>query len=252
MAELAYVSDPLINRLLSWYLQSKMSVALTTTSEQQRKVYDAGFPSYCEATLFPYSKNNFDGSSGAKLPIELPHPPSRFNSSIEFAVNLLEFSEENARLRSSLYWAVLGKTIVLNDLRSGQMYREHLVKMKQPCPAILTKDGNMIASDGLMDPKRRCPESFDRLKAHFGEMPPCESARYRELRSKVTSLEMLNKAMDELESAQERTRRAEEKLKQERSWLSPRITELERELRKLCSVSTDKDDSEPLDKRRKR
>ena len=154
VAELAFVSDPLINCLLSWFLQHKMSVALTTTSEQQRKVYDAGFPSYCEATLFAFSRNNYDGSSGARLPIELPKPPATFNSSIEFAVNLLEFSDENARLRCSLYWALLGKTIVLSDLKSGQIYREHLVRMKQQCPTILTKDGNMIASDGLMDPKK--------------------------------------------------------------------------------------------------
>ena len=252
VAELAFVSDPLINCLLSWFLQHKMSVALTTTSEQQRKVYDAGFPSYCEATLFAFSRNNYDGSSGARLPIELPKPPATFNSSIEFAVNLLEFSDENARLRCSLYWALLGKTIVLSDLKSGQIYREHLVRMKQQCPTILTKDGNMIASDGLMDPKRRCPESFQNLKMNFGELPPCERAEYRELRKKVKNLEMLQTAMDKLEDAQEATRLAEDRLKQERSSLSPQISALERELRKLRSVCTDKDSSEPVEKRRKR
>ena len=118
-----------------------MQVALTSTTEQQRKVYDAGCPAYCEATLLPFSKRDFDGSDGKSLPLELPSPPSNYRSPIEFAVNLLEFTSDNGYLRCSLFWNLLSKTIVVNDLKSGQTYREHLTKMKQSCPTILTRDG---------------------------------------------------------------------------------------------------------------
>lgn len=251
VAELAYVSDPLVARILSWYLQSKMSVALTTTTEQQRKVYDAGCSAYCEATLLPFSKRDFDGNDGKPLPLELPAPPSNYRSTIEFAVNLLEFTSDNGYLRSSLFWNLLSKTIVVKDLKSGQAYREHLTRMKQSCPTILTRDGNMIASDGLMDPKRRCPPRMEDLRFAFGALPAREKVRYRELKERCEALDKLQLTFEKHEKEMDEVRAKEEQLREARNSLSPRITELERELRKL-RPGGDKDSSEPPDKRRKR
>ena len=252
VAELAYVSDPLLARILSWFLQSKMQVALTSTSEQQRKVYDAGFSAYCEATLLPFMRRDFDGSDGKQLPLELPSPPSNYRSTIEFAVNLLEFTSENGYLRSSLFWNLLSKTIVVKDLKSGQMYREHLTKMRQSCPTILTRDGNMIASDGLMDPKRRCPARIEDLKFSFGALPPRETVVYQDLKEKCEALTRLQLVYEKHDKEMGDVRAREEQLSTVRRSLSPRINELERELRKLRPAGIEKDSSEPADKRRKR
>ncbi|XP_078348913.1 structural maintenance of chromosomes flexible hinge domain-containing protein 1-like [Oculina patagonica] len=252
VAELAYVSDPLLARILSWYLQSKMQVALTSTTEQQRKVYDAGYSAYCEATLLSFMKRDFDGSDGKPLPLELPNPPPNYRSPIEFAVNLLEFTSDNGYLRCSLFWNLLSKTIVVKDLKSGQAYREHLTRMRQPCPTILTRDGNMIASDGLMDPKRRCPARIEDLRFAFGALPARETARYRELRERCEALDRLSLTVDRHEKEIEDVRAKEEQLSLVKKSLSPRITELERELRKLRPPGMDRDSSEPADKRRKR
>ncbi|XP_073245527.1 structural maintenance of chromosomes flexible hinge domain-containing protein 1-like [Porites lutea] len=251
VAELAHVSDPLLARILSWFLQSKMQVALTSTTEQQRKVYDAGCPAYCEATLLPFSKRDFDGSDGKSLPLELPSPPSNYRSPIEFAVNLLEFTSDNGYLRCSLFWNLLSKTIVVNDLKSGQTYREHLTKMKQSCPTILTRDGKMIASDGLMDPKRKCPDRLEDLKFAFGALPPRETPQYRQLKEKCESLGRLQKVCENHETEMVQGRSREERLNELRKSLSPRINELEKELRKL-RPGLERDSSEPPDKRRKR
>ena len=251
VAELAHVSDPLLARILSWFLQSKMQVALTSTTEQQRKVYDAGCPAYCEATLLPFSKRDFDGSDGKSLPLELPSPPSNYRSPIEFAVNLLEFTSDNGYLRCSLFWNLLSKTIVVNDLKSGQTYREHLTKMKQSCPTILTRDGKMIASDGLMDPKRKCPDRLEDLKFAFGALPPRETPQYRQLKEKCESLGRLQKVCENHETEMVQGRAREERLNELRKSLSPRINELEKELRKL-RPGLERDSSEPPDKRRKR
>ena len=245
------MSDPLLARILSWYLQSKMQVALTSTTEQQRKVYDAGYPAYCEATLLGFNKRDFDGSDGKPLPLELPAPPPRYSSGIEFAVNLLEFTSENGYLRCTLFWNLLSKTIVVKDLRSGQIYREHLTKMKQPCPTILTRDGNMIASDGLMDPKRRCPQLGD-LKFAFGALPLRETAQHRRLTQKREALERLQTVCETHREELEEVKVREQQLNEVRNKLTPRINELERDLRKLRPVGAEKESDEPAEKRRRR
>lgn len=229
-----------------------MSVTLTSTIEQQRKVYDAGQPAYCEATLLSFTKRDFDGKDGKPLPLELPSPPANYRSTIEFAVNLLEFTSDNGYLRCSLFWNLLSKTIVVKDLKSGQAYREHLTKMRQSCPTILTRDGNMIASDGLMDPKRRCPQRMEDLKFAFGALPARETARYRELREKCEALEKLQVTVEKHEREMEDVRKKEEQLNSAKKSFSPRINELERELRKLRTPEKERDSGEPADKRRKR
>lgn len=229
-----------------------MSVALTSTTEQQRKVYDAGYSAYCEATLLGFSKRDFDGNDGKPLPLELPSPPSNYRSPIEFAVNLLEFTGENGYLRCTLFWNLLSKTIVVKDLRSGQIYREHLTKMKQSCPTILTRDGNMIASDGLMDPKRRCPARLEDLKFAFGAMPARETAKHRDLTEKCEALEKLHKVCESHEKEIENVREREERLNEVKRSLTPKINELERELRKLRPAGVEKESDEPAEKRRKR
>lgn len=229
-----------------------MSVALTSTTEQQRKVYEAGYSSYCEATLLSFLKRDFDGSDGKRLPLELPAPPPTYRSTIEFAVNLLEFTRENGYLRSTLFWNLFQKTIVVKDLKSGQIYREHLTKMRQSCPTILTRDGNMIASDGLMDPKRRCPARIEDLKFSFGALPPLETVQYREVKDKCEALERLQMVSEKHDKGVEDVRAREERLNEVRRSLSPRINELERELRKLRPAGIEKGSDEPADKRRKR
>lgn len=251
MAELACVTDPQLARLLSWYLQSKMSNALTTTTEQQRKVYESGYAAYCEATLLPFNRRDFDGSDGKTLPLELPTPPARFPSSIEFAVNLLEFTSNRGYLRSTLFWQLLSRTIVVNDLKSGQTYREHLTKMKQQCPTILTRDGHLIASDGLMDPKRRCPRSLQELKFSFGALPLTATAEYQAQQEKLEHLRKLDTSFEMYEKRIDEAKKKEEQLKQVRSQLSPQIGELERELRRLRPI-TNRDSLEPADKRKRR
>lgn len=252
VAELAFVSDPLLARILSWYLQSKMSVTLTCTTEQQRKVYDAGCPAYCEATLLPFTKRDFDGSDGKRLPLELPSPPSNYRSPIEFAVNLLEFTSDNGYLRSTLFWNLLSKTIVVKDLKSGQAYREHVTRMRQSCPTILTRDGNMIASDGLMDPKRCCPQRLEDLKFAFGALPARETKHYRDLNERCEALERLNATVVKYEREMTDVRSKEEQLNNAKKSLTPRINDLERELKKLRTLEKERDNSEPSEKRRKR
>ena len=141
VCELAYVTDETHCRILSWYAQAKMKVAYCDTKEQQNKVYNLKVPAYAKTLLFPFSKEGYDPESGLPLPIELPDPPKGFKSPIDLAVNLLHFKEEHRGLRASLFYSVFNRTIVVKDVASAQQYRAHVIKMKKPCPAILTMNG---------------------------------------------------------------------------------------------------------------
>ena len=210
-----------------------MNVALTTTSEQQRKVYDEGVPAYSESTLVPFSKRDYDPAKGELLPIELQKPPPNFRSEINFAVNLFDLADKYKHLRASLLWAIFGKTIVVKDLEHAQRYREHLVKQRKSCPAILTLNGDMIASDGLMDPKRKCPSHIDVLKFSFGELPPSEKEECRSLQVTLSKLENLRRVLTETDAVANRLKQAEGQLKTEKESLTPVINDYERQLRKL-------------------
>jgi chromosome segregation ATPase len=229
-----------------------MGVCLTNAIDKQRKVYDLGYPAYCESTLLPFSKKDFDGRDGKALPLEFPRPPPNFKSSIQFAINLLEFSANNGYLRSTFYWSLLSKTMVIEDLQSAQVYRQHLVQMRYPCPTILTRDGHVIASDGLMDPRRRCPKNLSELKFSFGALPPSEQTVNREIQDTLKHLEDLKQTVSEYEETTQLVKMKEDHLKQQRTSLSPQITSLERELRKLRPAPSANDTSESPDKRKRR
>ena len=198
VCELAYVADENNCRILSWYAQPKMKVALCETREQQKKVYDLGCPAYSKNLINSFRKRGFDGDNGELLPIDLPDPPKNFKSSIDFAVNLLEFKDDDKNLRATLFWSIFNRTIVVKDIEHAQRYREHVIKQKQPCPAILTYQGDLLASDGLMDPGRRCPPKLEQLRYSFSELPPTERKEYYQLKDDMLKVEELRRITFEL------------------------------------------------------
>lgn len=230
VCELAYVSDENLCRILSWYAQSKMKVALCETREQQRKVYDLGCPAYSESLIVGFNRRGHNTQNTDLLPIDLPRPPNGFRSQIDFAVNLLEFTEENRHLRSTLYWSVFSRTIVVSDLEQAQRYREHVVKLKQPCPAILTLTGDLIASDGLMDPSRKCPLKMTMLRYTFGELPLKQRNEFQTLQTSLHTLEELRRARVDADIAGETVKQCQIELRQKDALLSPKIQELQKRL----------------------
>ena len=209
-----------------------MGVCLTTTIDKQRKVYDLGSRRTVNQPYF-HSARGFRWPGWKATSFGISSSASDFKSSIQFAINLLEFSVDNGYLRSTLYWSLLSKTMVIENLHSAQIYRQHLIQMRYPCPTILTRDGNMIASDGLMDPRRKCPRSLGELKFSFGALPPSERAGNKKLQETVYQLEELNQTVVAYEKTMDFVKMKEDQLRHQRSSLSPQITTLERELRKV-------------------
>lgn len=212
--------------ILSWFAQAKLKVALTQNKEQQRKVYDLGCPAYSETLISGFQKKGGYDPNGL-LPIDLPRPPDGFRSSINFAVNLLEFTPRNAYLRGTLFYSVFSNTIVLSDLDHAQKYREHLLKSHHRCPAILTMGGDVLAGDGLMDPNRRCPPRLDQLRYTFGELPPTEKPEYQTKLNTLRKLNELRESTSEVNLVRQEVQQCEIDLKERQKMLQPRITQLE-------------------------
>ena len=217
-----------------------MKVALCETKEQQRKVYNLGYPAYSENLICGFQQRGYNANrDGGVLPLDLPKPPNGFKSKIQFAVNLLEFTEENARLRRTLFFSVFNKTIVVDDLESAQLYREHLVRLNQKCPAILTMNGDLISGDGLMDPNRKCPRRLEDLRFTFGELPPTGKPEFHRLVADLHKLEELRNATRDTNVSQQEVQQCEKDLRDRQSVLEPRIMELETKLRLLNKSFTD-------------
>jgi len=229
---LAHVSDEKICRILSWFAQGKMKVALCETKEQQRKVYNLGCPAYSENLISGFQQRGYNANRNeGLLPLDLPTPPNNFKSKIQFAVNLLEFTNENAHLRRTLFFSVFSNTIVLDDLESAQVYREHLIRSHRKCPAILTMNGDMISGDGLMDPNRKCPQRLEDLRFTFGELPHTGKPEFHRLVADLHKLEELRKATFDTSVSQQEVQQCNKDFRERQSALEPRITELEAKLR---------------------
>lgn len=233
VCELAYVSDERLCTILSWFAQGKLRVALTQSKEQQRKVYDLGCPAYCENLISGFQKKKNSHDENGLLPIDLPRPPNGFKSLIRFAVNLLEFTASNAYLRGTLFYSIFSNTIVLSDIDHAQRYREHLLRNNHRCPAILTMTGDLIASDGLMDPNRRCPNSMDQLRFTFGELPATEKSEYQKQLKLLGALNELRTMRSEMNIVQLEVQQCEKELATRQQVLRPTIKELETKLAML-------------------
>ena len=204
-----------------------MRVALCETREQQRKVYDLGCPAYSESLMKNFSRGNISSNPENLLTIEIPDPPPGFNSFIRCAVNLLEFKEHYSYLRSSLYWSVFSRTLVVNDLDHAQRYREHLTLLGHNCPAILTLSGDLLAADGLMDPQRRCPKRIDDLRYTFGELPPTEKKEYKDLQTERRRLDELRGLTFDMINAEQAVQASEKNFREKEDVILPVISKLE-------------------------
>ncbi|XP_065660153.1 structural maintenance of chromosomes flexible hinge domain-containing protein 1 isoform X3 [Hydra vulgaris] len=239
VCELAFVSDPNLSKILSWYVQSKMRVALCETLEQQRKVYELGYPAYSESLIHGYYKNNLITSQENLIPIKITPPPN-FLSPIRYAINLLEFKEGYSYLRSTLYWSLFSYTLVVNTLDDAQRYREHIIRQNNTsCHAILTLNGDLIASDGLMDPQRRCPKSIENLKYAFGELPATERKEYNDLQHERRRLEELRKLRFSMVVAEQDVQQSVKNLRDKEETLMPQIIKLEQKRENLKRLADD-------------
>uniref|UniRef100_UPI00358EB05B structural maintenance of chromosomes flexible hinge domain-containing protein 1 n=1 Tax=Myxine glutinosa TaxID=7769 RepID=UPI00358EB05B len=186
-AHMALIREADVALVLSWHMSSDMDCVVTRTSEAAMKIYKAtqGRQQVLPLeSIFQLSLPNWNKP--------LPHirnnePLFNPTGNPVYARNLLMFpSHENeCRLVFGLF---LGDTIILDTLDSANAYRQEVVK-RCYCPALLTRSGDRIRSNGKFGGFQNKAPPLERLGgAHFGEPLPPE---YHELCPRIDLLQAL-------------------------------------------------------------
>ena len=82
---------------------------------------------------------------------------------IDFAFNLVRPAPQCTALRSSLFWTLLGRTLVFSNLAAAEAYRALVVQhLKGSCGDIVCLDGTKIKSTGIV-----CGSSFAPAPLHL-------------------------------------------------------------------------------------
>ena len=98
----------------------------------------------------------------------LPIPRINFNrGNPEYMVNLIELPAHNEYLRDTLFYGIYQDTILIDTIEMAQEYREMLGRVPT-VPTIYTRDGAVMASNGLMSPK---PPANVKIPFIYGELP---------------------------------------------------------------------------------
>ncbi|XP_036934923.1 structural maintenance of chromosomes flexible hinge domain-containing protein 1 isoform X2 [Acanthopagrus latus] len=144
VGHLAFVQDDTAARVISWHIQGDMDCVITRTTEAAKGIYDRTNGSQQVMPL----DTMFKVSADRPLPHirncrKLFEPPGN----PVHARQLLMFTQDPESC-NTVFKNLLGETILIDDLDSGNSYRKAVVQNNIPCPTILTRQGDRISSRG--------------------------------------------------------------------------------------------------------
>ncbi|XP_073343954.1 structural maintenance of chromosomes flexible hinge domain-containing protein 1 [Pagrus major] len=144
VGHLAFVQDDTAARVISWHIYGDMDCVITRTTDAAKRIYDSTngrqqvmpldtvYKGPCDRPL-PHIRN------GHKL-FEPPGNPV-------FARQLLIYPQDSEGC-NTVFKSILGDTILIDDLDSGNSYRKAVVQNNIQCPTILTRQGDRISARG--------------------------------------------------------------------------------------------------------
>lgn len=144
VGHLAFVQDDTAARVISWHIYGDMDCVITRTTEAAKRIYDSTNGRQQVMPLDTMFKGSVDRPlphirNGRKL-FEPPGNPVQ-------ARQLLMFPQDHDSC-NNVFRSLLGETILIDDLDSGNSYRKAVVQNNIPCPTILTRQGERISSRG--------------------------------------------------------------------------------------------------------
>uniref|UniRef100_A0A671V011 Structural maintenance of chromosomes flexible hinge domain containing 1 n=1 Tax=Sparus aurata TaxID=8175 RepID=A0A671V011_SPAAU len=144
VGHLAFVQDDTAARVISWHIYGDMDCVITRTTEAAKRIYDSTNGRQQVMPLDTMFKGSVDRPlphirNGRKL-FEPPGNPVH-------ARQLLMFPQDHDSC-NNVFRSLLGETILIDDLDSGNSYRKAVVQNNIPCPTILTRQGERISSRG--------------------------------------------------------------------------------------------------------
>ncbi|CAJ1082502.1 structural maintenance of chromosomes flexible hinge domain-containing protein 1 isoform X3 [Xyrichtys novacula] len=227
---LAVVKDDAAAKVISWHIRGDMDCIVTGSKETAMKIFDS---TRGNQQLMPLT-----GVIVQQGNRQLPHIRNGsllFNplGNPVYARELLEYTHQDHASCEKVFKNILGDTILIDDLDSGNSYREQLAKRNILCPTILTRQGERISGRGKFGgAQNRAPSTVSPV---FGAPLP---EQYDTLQSEIDLLSQYRLHMQKKEEASkeynwlETKMKSPEKVKQKRD-LDENIKQLEEINRQL-------------------
>uniref|UniRef100_A0A670IAJ2 Structural maintenance of chromosomes flexible hinge domain containing 1 n=1 Tax=Podarcis muralis TaxID=64176 RepID=A0A670IAJ2_PODMU len=162
ISHLAQIEDNEAAKVISWHLASDMDCVVTLTTAAARRIFDE---TKGQQQVLP-----LDSIYRRSLPDwnrPLPHLQNGRNTfkaigNPVFARNLLTFPEHTENCQT-VFGMLLGDAILIDNLDAANHYRKELVKNTH-CPALLTRDGERIRSNGKFGGLQNKAPPMDKLR----------------------------------------------------------------------------------------
>uniref|UniRef100_A0A670IB57 Structural maintenance of chromosomes flexible hinge domain containing 1 n=1 Tax=Podarcis muralis TaxID=64176 RepID=A0A670IB57_PODMU len=191
ISHLAQIEDNEAAKVISWHLASDMDCVVTLTTAAARRIFDE---TKGQQQVLP-----LDSIYRRSLPDwnrPLPHLQNGRNTfkaigNPVFARNLLTFPEHTENCQT-VFGMLLGDAILIDNLDAANHYRKELVKNTH-CPALLTRDGERIRSNGKFGGLQNKAPPMDKLRGMvFGAPLP---QRCKILSEQIDLLQQYQKAV---------------------------------------------------------
>jgi hypothetical protein len=198
VVELGFFEDDRLAEVVSFALQVRMSVVVVQTKAMGLKCFrELKVKSMAIEQLLPFQNRQGSGfrertaeEFAAKclgLPSQAAAPGRP-----KYAVNELQLLDRDEGLRDTVFWKLLNKTLVFEDLASLEEYREWVRSEKRDHGVLLAlKEGVKVDTSGILDPtatmehymERNVAAGKPRLPFCFGSLPQGETDECRALAS---------------------------------------------------------------------
>ncbi|XP_068199781.1 structural maintenance of chromosomes flexible hinge domain-containing protein 1 isoform X2 [Antennarius striatus] len=199
VGHLALVQDDDVARVISWVISGDMDCVITKTLSAAQRIYDAtqGRQQVMPLdTVFVHPNRPLPHIRNGRVLFEPPGNPV-------FARDLLIYLQDKESCKI-VFKNLLGDTILIDDLDSGNRYRREVVRNGIPCSTLLTRQGDRISAKGKFGGLQNRAPPISKLKV-FGAPHP---ERYFVLKEQIDmltqyslTLQKISKARDELSQA---------------------------------------------------
>ncbi|KAM6971565.1 structural maintenance of chromosomes flexible hinge domain-containing protein 1 [Tautogolabrus adspersus] len=146
VGHLGFLRDEHEARVISWHLRGDMKCVVTQTREAAQRIHR---DTRGQQEVLPLTSVFVSPGNGP-----LPHVRNgrllfEPRGNPVYARDLLIYpSDQDRKSCETVFKNFLGNTILIDDLDSGNHYREMVVQGKSPCPTILTRQGERISARG--------------------------------------------------------------------------------------------------------
>uniref|UniRef100_A0A7N6ARB1 SMC hinge domain-containing protein n=1 Tax=Anabas testudineus TaxID=64144 RepID=A0A7N6ARB1_ANATE len=180
VGHLAYVEDDAAAWVISWHISGDMDCVITRSTETAMRIYKdtQGIQQVMPLDtifVFPGSRP-LPHIRGGQALFDPPGNPVYARELLIFPNNKMECE--------IVFKNILGDTILIDNLESGNNYRKLVVQNKIPCPTILTRQGQRISAKGKFGGAQNKAPPMNTLRL-FGSPPP---HRYHALKEQIGDL----------------------------------------------------------------